>query len=46
MFDLIVGTSTGGIISLALAMTNASITEMETFFRESPRSPSRRRQPV
>ncbi|KAN0096064.1 hypothetical protein V8E51_014869 [Hyaloscypha variabilis] len=33
MFDLIVGTSTGGIISLALAMTNASITEMETFFR-------------
>ena len=32
MFDLIVGTSTGGIISLALAMTNASIAEMETFF--------------
>lgn len=35
MFDLIVGTSTGGIISLGLAMTNASIAEMVTFFSEA-----------
>jgi predicted acylesterase/phospholipase RssA len=33
MFDLIVGTSTGGIISLGLAMSNSSITEMVSFFR-------------
>jgi predicted acylesterase/phospholipase RssA len=32
MFDLIVGTSTGGIISLGLAMSNSSITDMINFF--------------
>ncbi|KAK1750124.1 hypothetical protein QBC47DRAFT_407352 [Echria macrotheca] len=37
MFDLVVGTSTGGIIALGIAMTNESLESMLSFFQKAAR---------